>query len=239
MIKPSLLTRCFALVVVFWLGVLGSAHAFSDQSVLKGFNRTVFGSEFAGFGLQANYVRRFERTVRFYIHHTSRKNRRPAVRRFIRSLRSSIRGLRTQIVTNPRSANFHVYIVDRSQYGKTIRDQIYRSRSAPVRGRCMVRARFTRGGITRSDAVIVSDEGESLFRRCLVEEILQGLGPLNEHSSLTASVFNDASTHTSFTRFDRLILNMLYDKRVRSGDSPRKVQPLLPALLKTAKRRVR
>ena len=55
-------------------------------------------------------------------------------------------------------------------------------RGAP--GRCVVRVVSGPGGIARADAVIVADEGETLFRRCLIEEVLQGLGPLNDDARL-------------------------------------------------------
>ena len=103
----------------------------------------------------------------------------------------------------------------------------------------MVRSIFTRFGINRSDAVVVSNEGRTLFRRCLVEEILQGLGPLNEDTSLKLSMFNDRTRHTKFTRFDRYILNMLYDKRLKSGDTQKSVQRILPKVLGDVKRRIR
>ncbi|MDN3718295.1 DUF2927 domain-containing protein [Roseibium salinum] len=94
-------------------------------------------------------------------------------------------------------------------------------------------------GIKRSSAVIVSDEGEFLFKRCLVEEVLQGLGPMNDDESLTHSVFNDSSRHSRFTVFDQLILNMLYDPRIKPGMSIEQVKPILPLVVRDARNRVR
>jgi hypothetical protein len=94
-----------------------------------------------------------------------------------------------------------------------------------------VRVVSGRGGIKRSDAVIVADEGEFLFRRCLVEEVLQGLGPANDDATLSHSVFNDRSVHSTFTSFDRFILNMLYDPRVRPGMRKAEANSVLPAVL--------
>lgn len=221
-----------------WAFLASCASAFSDRTIIHGFNKTVFGSEFAS-GSQSRYIRKFHGPVSFYIHNRARKNRRRAAKRFILSLNRSVRGLKTRVTSNPDRANFHLYIVDRKDYDDTVRHTVYRRSHTTVRGRCMVRSIFTRFGIKRSDAVIVSDEGNRLFRRCLIEEILQGLGPLNEDTSLTGSMFNDLSHHTHFTRFDRTILNMLYDKRLRSGDSQKSVQSLLPKVLRDAKRRVR
>ncbi|MEC9344368.1 MAG: DUF2927 domain-containing protein [Pseudomonadota bacterium] len=215
------------------------AHAASDAEVIQGFNLTVFGAEYAPFGYQSNYVRKFGGTVRFYVENLSRRNKAREVQNFIATLSGSIRGLRTQIVATPGQANFHVYIVDRADYAQTVKQRVYGRASASTPGKCLVRSVFSRSGIKRSDAVIVADEGEALFDRCKAEEILQGLGPLNEHHSLRESMFNDRTKHTRFTRFDRLILNMLYDPRIRNGASKESVQSLLPTVLRDAKRRVR
>ena len=80
----------------------------------------------------------------------------------------------------------------------------------------IVRVLSRRSGILRSDAVIVSDQGHSLFQRCMIEEILQGLGPVNDDKSLVHSVFNDETSFDYFTQFDRLILNMLYSPDLKT-----------------------
>jgi hypothetical protein len=85
-----------------------------------------------------------------------------------------------------------------------------------------------RNGIERSDAAIVADEGEFLFQRCMVEEILQGLGPVNDDPALAESVFNDESAASSFTSFDRHILNMLYHPLIEPGMTKAEVRRVLP-----------
>jgi hypothetical protein len=212
-------------------------RAASDAEIIRGFNLTVFGAEYSPMGFQSNYVRKFNGTVRFHIENLASRNRVPEVRAFIQSLNRSIANFRAEIVNSPARANFVVYVVDRKDYVDTVRNKVYRRAGASTPGKCLVRSVFSRSGINRSDAVIVSDEGEALFNRCKAEEILQGLGPLNEHPSLYESMFNDRTRHTSFTRFDRLILNMLYDKRIRNGATLESVQPLLPVVLRDAKRR--
>ena len=214
------------------------AYAFSDREIARGFNLTVFGAEYSPLGFRSDYIRKFRGPVRFRVHNLSKRNRSGEARRFIGSLNGKIRGLSAQMVQGG-SANFNVYIVDRADYAETVREKIYRRRGARVQGKCLVRSVFSRSGIVRSDAVIVSDEGEALFKRCLVEEILQGLGPLNEHTSLRQSVFNDRSKHTGFTKFDRYILNILYDRRIRNGASPNAVNRILPEVIRDVRKRLR
>ena len=226
------------LLALFSLSI-SPAHALTDKEILRGFNLTVFGAEYSPMGIQSHYIRKFNGVVRFKVHNLSSRNRRPQANQFINSLSRNISGLKTQIVGNPASANFNVYIVDRKDYRDVVLNKVYKRSFANVPGKCLVQSRFSRGGILRSDAVIVSDEGESLFKRCLIEEILQGLGPLNEHTSLSKSVFNDRSKHTRFTKFDRYILNILYDRRIRNGQSPRAVNKVLPDVLRDVRRRLR
>jgi len=211
--------------------------AINDRQIIDGFNKTVFGAEYSPFGVQTKYIRKFRDTVRFYIHNNSTMNRDQRVRSFILGLNRKIKGLKTVIVDKKSRANFNVYVVDRKDYVKTVQKSIYRRAGAEAPGKCFVRSVFTIRGIVRSDAIIVSDEGENLFKRCLVEEILQGLGPLNEHPSLRESMFNDRSRYTSFTRFDRYILNMLYDSRIKVGMPMARVQNLLPIVLNDVRKR--
>lgn len=238
MTNPLLMFRCsLMLVAAAWLITTPAAQAASDAEIIRGFNLTVFGAEFSPLGFQSNYVRKFNGTVRFHIENLSKRNRTGEIKAFILSLNNLVGGLRTQVVSSPQSANFIVYVVDRKDYVATVREKVYGRSSASTPGKCLVRSVFSTSGIKRSDAVVVSDEGEALFNRCKTEEILQGLGPLNEDPSLGESMFNDRTRHTSFTRFDRLILNMLYDRRIANGATLPSVQQLLPAVLRDAKRR--
>lgn len=227
----------------FWAGIalllaISPAHALTDEEIKNGFKLTVFGSEISPLGFQARYVHKFRDEVKFRIHNLSSKNRVQAVTQFIDSLENDIAGLKVRIVTKDERANFNVYVVNRSDYVQTVREKIEKRRNAKVPGKCLVKSRFSRAGMIRSDAVIVSDEGEALFKRCLIEEILQGLGPLNENTSLKKSVFNDTSKHTKFTDFDRLILNMLYDTRIKNGAGERSVSRVLDDVLSDTRKRL-
>jgi hypothetical protein len=215
------------------------ALAFSDAELVDGFERTIFGSEYPTWGWQAYMVKKFAGPARFNIEDRSAAGRRDEVRRFVRSLPRLIRGLDVSIVSDPAAANFRVFIVDRAAYRGVVTGEIYdRPSSTFAPGRCLVRVVSGRNGIDRSDAVIVADEGEFLFRRCMTEEILQGLGPINDDPTLDESVFNDSSQHAAFTSFDRHILNMLYDPRIRPGMTKIEVERLLPEVLADVRARL-
>ncbi len=248
-LRPDLLTRSVrrlrcvagvaALAGFLAAGAGAPARAYTDDQLARSFFSTVFGAEYRSFWWQSNQVKKFVRPVRIYVDDRARKNRRKAVTRFVRSLPRRIDGLEVVIVDRPSKANYRIFVVDQDQYARVVRDEVYHRPSMNVPGHCLVRVISNASGIRRSDAVIVSDRGEFLFRRCLVEEVLQGLGPVNDNSALKDSIFNDKSRHIKFTKHDRYILNMLYHPRIRPGMSKREARAVLPEVIADTRRRIR
>ncbi len=213
------------------------AQSYSDAQLIDAFGRTVFGGEYAGWNSRA--VKKFTGPVRFYVEDRSGLGRRAEAERFIRTLPQAIAGIKVSVVDDPRRANFRILIIRRSDYRQVVAKEVFgRPRSDFAPGKCLVRLVTGARGIVRSDAVLVADEGEFLFRRCLVEETLQGLGPVNDDENLADSVFNDASRRSNFTSHDRHILNMLYDPRIRPGMSRADAEAVLPAVARDVRRRL-
>lgn len=73
-----------------------------------------------------------------------------------------------------------------------------------------------RGGIVD----IPADASPARRRLCLIEEIAQLLGPVNDLERLPDSIFNDDGAHLVMTPFDRLMLRTLYAPELQPGMSP-------------------
>ena len=220
------------LIALLATAAAAPSQAFSDAELIEGFGHAVFGSEYGSWSWQSRMVKKFTEPVRFFIDDRSAARRGGDVLAFVRILPRAIGGLEAAVVRQPRQANFRIFILDRADYQRVVASEVYGwASSSFAPGKCLVRVVSNASGITRSDAVIVADEGEFLFRRCMVEEILQGLGPVNDHPSLTESVFNDGSRHATFTAFDRMLLNMLYHPAVRAGMTKLQAMRLLPQVL--------
>ncbi|WP_018632954.1 DUF2927 domain-containing protein [Neomegalonema perideroedes] len=73
-----------------------------------------------------------------------------------------------------------------------------------------------RGGIVD----IPADSSSARRRICLIEEIAQLLGPVNDLERAPDSVFNDDGAHAALTPFDRLILRVAYAPELQPGMSP-------------------
>ncbi len=240
----GLLTMLFVASVAASLGVAirpasaESIASFSDDELMDGFHKTVFGVEYGG-AAAGSAVKKFEKGVRVKVVNLADKDRYREIAGFVSRLPRLVKGLDIRMAGPRDNPNFVVYVVDRADYVDTVRTDILGSAKASVPGQCLVRVYPGSVGIVRSAAVIVSDEGESLFRRCMVEEILQGLGPMNDNAALYASVFNDRSSYDRFMPFDRAVVSMLYDRRIRPGMTLREVGTLLPEVLADVRRSVR
>lgn len=216
----------------------GSSDNFTDKELETGFISTVFSLEYRSWNWRAYKVKKFSGPVRIFIHTLSASDRSADVRAFVQQMNADIDGLTVSVTTSPAKANFDVYVVDRAQYDETVRDKIYHDPDANVPGSCLVRVEPGQSGIRKSTAVIVANDGEFLFRRCMIEELLQGLGPLNDDDRLVHSVFNDKSKLSEFTLYDRMLLNMLYDKRIKPGMRAKDARKLLPELIRDVRARV-
>jgi hypothetical protein len=116
----------------------------------------------------------------------------------------------------------------RSRYGRARANNIERS----LQPQCL--SGFSKDEtyrITRSEVILVVDAGDFVFYDCAYEELLQALGPINDDNSVPWTMFNDEVSMGYFDVYDQLLLNILYDPRVRPGMTPDEVRAVLPGIL--------
>lgn len=193
------------------------------------FFKVVFGLEYGSVHADAQRVKKYADTVRFYVEDRSSSGRRREAIAFLSSLPSMIRHFKSTVIGHEDRANFKVVLVDRDAFNDAVTATL-KADAVAMGARCIVGVKTRGGRILSSTAIIVADD-EYLFRRCLVEEVLQGLGPMNDDRSLTESVFNDASRHDRFTAFDQALLNILYHPQIRPGMTGTQVHRALPGIL--------
>jgi len=227
-----------ATATLWLLSLSGTGNSLTAEEIIEDFRKVVLGAEASSLPRNSAIVRKFAGPVRFYLHNRSSLDRQAEAERFILALPTIIRGLDVQIVEDRDRANFHLYIADRQDYRGLVEAEIYKRKLDRAPGRCFVAAVAKSGRIQRSTAIIISDEGESVFKRCLIEEVLQGLGPLNDASSAEDSLFNDRSTIDRLTEHDRLLLNILYDPRLKPGMRWRQARRVLPDVVAEAMARL-
>lgn len=76
--------------------------------------------------------------------------------------------------------------------------------------------------------ILVKAEHQRLGRlSCIHEEMAQAMGLANDSPTARPSIFNDDEEFALLTHHDELLLQMLYDRRLRPGMTPDQARPLL------------
>lgn len=80
---------------------------------------------------------------------------------------------------------------------------------------------------SRAVAVIRAEHPRDLRLSCIHEELSQGLGLANDYPRARPSIFNDDEEFALLTRHDELLLQILYDPRLRPGMTEAEARPIV------------
>jgi len=75
--------------------------------------------------------------------------------------------------------------------------------------------------------LIPTDENRFVVRACLIEELTQAMGLFNDSDAVTPSIFNDSSRNMALSDHDRILLRLLYDKRLHPGMTWPQAEPIV------------
>lgn len=139
-----------------------------------------------------------------------------------------------------QNANFHVLVLDddeRRQAGPLMRQLVPRVDAATIERietiprsvQCLVVAFFEPGSqdYTAAFAVLRSEHQRESWRSCLHEEVAQGLGLPNDSSVARPSIFNEDEEFALLTSHDEVLLQILYDPRLRPGIMADEARPIV------------
>lgn len=83
---------------------------------------------------------------------------------------------------------------------------------------------------SRAVAVIRAEHPADLRRSCVHEELAQGMGLANDYPRARPSIFNDDEEFALLTRHDELLLQILYDPRLRPGMTEEQARPIIETI---------
>ena len=83
---------------------------------------------------------------------------------------------------------------------------------------------------SRAVAVIRGEHPDRLRLSCLHEELAQGMGLANDSPRARPSIFNDDEEFALLTRHDELLLQILYDPRLRPGMTEAEARPIIETI---------
>ncbi|MEZ5724411.1 MAG: DUF2927 domain-containing protein [Paracoccaceae bacterium] len=144
------------------------------------------------------------------------------------------------IAATPAAGNFTVMFLsedERRQIGRRLAAVIpgipgqdaEAIQSLPPQNYCTVFAYSIGDSPVYSDAVAVirAELPPGLRSSCIHEELAQGLGLANDSPGARPSIFNDDEEFALLTRYDAMLLKMLYDKRLTPGMTAESAGPII------------
>lgn len=88
------------------------------------------------------------------------------------------------------------------------------------------------GEIAMADILIKDELPPHIRNACIVEEIVQSLGLMNDDPRARPSIFNDSQEFLDLTTHDEFLLRILYDPRVRPGMNLQIMRPLVDQIIR-------
>lgn len=210
-------------------------RSFTDAEISDGFFKTSFGSELQR-GERTDRIRKYDGPVRIFVDNRGRPDRRHQLAEIVDDIRAKIQHIDLALTTRREDANVTVTLVPEREFAQTLRshygdeqaDKIQRSLEPQCLAGLAKDASFR---ILHSDVFLVVDAGNFVFSDCGYEEILQALGPINDDNSVPWTMFNDNVSLGFFGIYDQLLLNILYNPRIKPGMTREEVANLLPEVL--------
>ena len=124
-------------------------------------------------------------------------------------------------------------LTDRGALGPAVGSMVMRWRDTE-REKCLglISVDPVSSAIAKAD-ILIKDELPSRIRdACIVEEIVQSLGLMNDDPRARPSIFNDSQEFLDLTSHDEFLLRILYDSRVRPGMTLREMRPLVDQIIR-------
>lgn len=216
------------LVLIFALP-LNDVHASNEAKRVEQFIEIALGQEYrAG----RSVLRRWERPIRVRLH--QRIDISPQIIELVdEHLLLLKQATKHAIAQVDEHSNVDLYLVPQAQLKKTWR-QVAKG-EVPSDALCAAQISTTTGGeIVKGIILIPVDRASQQGRllSCLVEELTQVTGLVNDSVDVYPSIFNDRSTDQMITPLDWLFLSTLYDSKLATGMSEEDVRAVLPDVFK-------
>jgi hypothetical protein len=215
-------------------GAPGEYTRFSAAELRRGFMALAFGSDLR-IGARPRGIRRFDHPIHARVIAGGSVDRTAAITRVVEEYARKVPSLHLSLVTAP-SADIEVRLIDEKDFKSALRAafgakvaQTFIRRTDP---QCMTSVKSsTRGAILRSVSFIIVDKGNDVFLDCAYHELLHAFGLSNHDQHNPWTTLNQRRMVGYLTVYDRALLTLLYDPRIKPGMSAKRARAKLPAVI--------
>ena len=212
---------------------------FTSAELERGFFALAFGSDLR-IGAKPKGIRRFDRPVHVQIVAGGSVDRTEATQRILDEYGSKIPNLRLIEGADADSADLVVRLIDEKNFAAALEQAFGRATArafvAKTNPQCMTSVRSQPDGeIVRAVSFIIVDKGNDVFLDCAYHELLHAFGLSNHDQRNPWTTLNQHRMVGYLTVYDRALLTLLYDRRLRPGMTPAQIRRVLPGLIGTLK----
>jgi hypothetical protein len=216
-------------------GAPGEFTRFTGSELSRGFLALAFGSDLR-LGATSVRLHRFERPVRIFIQKQDGEQHERYLR-IVDEFALKFPRLSMHVVDDPTSANVVVHLIKESEFTAAIESAFGRETArafiAKTDPQCMTSVQSeAKGPIVHVDSFVIVDQGDAVFFNCAYHEMLHVLGLSNHDQSNPWTALNQNRTVGYLTVYDRALLEILYDSRLRAGMTRNEVRRRLPLIAK-------
>jgi hypothetical protein len=220
-----------------------SSHAatFRESDLRHGFFRLAFGSDMQTFNEPTPRLHKFDRPVGVFISadppdNPAAKVYRWAINDFIRQMPE----LHARIIDETDAPDILVRLVPPEKFKEVLIASLGEALARPfirlTNPRCTTRLRIRDDGvILRADIFIPASHDLGDILDCAYHESLHAFGLMNHANDLRWTSLNQTRRASMLTGYDRALLQILYDPRLKAGMTTDDVERLWPRVVKGAR----
>jgi hypothetical protein len=208
---------------------------FTTPELTRGFMALAFGSDLR-IGARPRGVRRFDHPIRARVIHGGSLDRGAAMERIIEDYARQVPNLRLTLVQDNEPADIDVRLIDEKDFDAALETafgaKVAKTFIARTDPQCMTSVKSgAEGDIVRSVSFIIVDKGDDVFLDCAYHELLHAFGLSNHDQRNPWTTLNQKRMVGYLTVYDRSLLTLLYDPRVRPGMTARQAHATLPWII--------
>lgn len=207
---------------------------FTAAELERGFFALAFGSDLR-IGARPRGIRRFDHPIRARVVGGGSIDRRIAMSRVIGDYAREVPALQLTEST-AADADIELRLIDEKNFPSALEAafgaKIAKAFVARTDPQCMTSVKSTAdGAIVHSVSFIIVDKGDDVFLDCAYHELLHAFGLSNHDQHNPWTTLNQKRMVGYLTVYDRSLLTLLYDERIKPGMTPRQVRAVLPRLI--------
>lgn len=207
---------------------------FTAGELERGFFALAFGSDLR-IGARPLGIRRFDHPIRVRIVGGGSVDRKIATSRIIGDYARGIPNLQLTETTGA-DADVELHLIDEKDFQTALEAafgaRIAKTFVARTDPQCMTSVRSTADGvIVQSVSFIIVDKGDDVFFDCAYHELLHAFGLSNHDQHNPWTTLNQKRLVGYLSIYDRSLLTLLYNERIKPGMTAKQVRVLLPGLI--------